>query len=92
MSYSSGTKIVTWKIDRIAPNKNFDDTTTWFDVSVTPTKQQVRKLLILADQTTLTAHDKVTDSVISKTSPAITSNLEDDPIGGGKGLVIDINQ
>jgi len=90
INYSPKDNSVTWSIDRISPNKSFDEVNTWFDVSVTPTSSQVKKLLILTDQSILTATDKVTDSNITKTSKAITSNLEDDPVGGGRGLVIDI--
>ena len=72
--------------------KSFDDVNVWFDVSVTPTPQQAKKLLILTDQTTLTATDKLTESEITKIGKAVTSNLEDDPIGGGRGLVIDITE
>lgn len=92
IAYSPSSRTISWKIGSIAPNKGFDSTKVWFDISVVPTKQQVRKLIILADQTTLTARDTVTDSVITKVVKAITSNLEDDPIGGGRGLVIDISQ
>jgi len=92
ISYSEKNNEVTWTINRIPPNKTFEDLNVWFDVAVTPTKQQVRKLLILTDQAELSATDEVTDSEITKTSKAVTSNLEDDPIGGGRGLVIDISE
>ncbi len=92
VNYSTKNNNVTWSIARIPPNKTFDEVNLWFDVSVTPTKNQVKKILILTDQTTLDATDKVTDSKITKTGNAVTSNLEDDPIGGGKGLVVDITE
>lgn len=92
ISYSAKNNQITWTINRIPANKGFADLNVWFDVSVVPTKQQTRKLLILTDQTYLTATDKATDSEINKTGKAITSNLEDDPIGGGRGLVIDITE
>jgi hypothetical protein len=92
LNYNSKENKITWKINRIPANKGFNDVNVWFDISVTPTKQQVRKLLILTDQTDLVATDKDTNSPITKTGKAITSNLEDDPIGGGKGLVVDITE
>ncbi|MFA5021600.1 MAG: hypothetical protein WC508_00765 [Patescibacteria group bacterium] len=91
INYNSSDNTVSWKINRIPSNKGYDDVNVWFDLSVTPTKQQVRRLLILTDQTDLVATDKVTKSQITKTGKAITSNLEDDPIASGKGLVIDIS-
>lgn len=92
INYSLKNNTVTWSINRIPANKSFDDINVWFDVSVIPTKQQERKLLILTDQTELTATDEATDSEIFKTGKATTSNLQDDPIGGGRGLVIDITE
>jgi uncharacterized repeat protein (TIGR01451 family) len=92
ISYSASDNKVIWEIDRIAAEKNFDETSLWFDVSVTPTKQQAKKLLILTDQTELSAIDDVTESGITKSGKAVTSNLEDDPVGGGRGLVIDITE
>ena len=92
INYSIKDKVVTWSINRISPNKTFDEVDAWFDVSVTPTPQQVKKLLILTDQAVLAATDKVTESEISKIGKAVTSNLEDDPIGGGRGLVVDISE
>ena len=90
LRYNQSDQTVTWTIPSINPNEGFDDTNAWFDVSVTPTKDQAKKLLILSGQASLTATDEVTDAAISKVGKAITSNLDDDPIGGGKGLVVDI--
>ncbi len=92
IDYSAKNNEVIWTINRLPIDKGFEDVNVWFDVSVTPTKQQERKLLILTDQTSLTATDESTDSEITKVGKAITSNLEDDPIGGGRGLVIDITE
>ena len=92
VSYSSNDGTVTWSINRIPPNQGFEEINMWFDVSVIPTKQQARKLIILTDKTVLQATDQSTESTIVKNAKAITSNLEDDPIGGGRGLVIDITE
>ncbi len=92
ISYDSATREVTWTINRIPPNKGMDDLNLWFDVAVTPTASQVRKLLILTGQTEMAATDKETSSPITKTAQSVTSNLEDDPNGSGKGLVIDITE
>lgn len=92
IAYSLQDNTVTWSINRIPSNKGFDEINVWFDVSVTPTKQQERKLIIVTDQTRMSATDEANDSEIIKTGKAITSNLEDDPIGGGRGLVIDITE
>jgi len=90
LRYDAGGRTVTWTIPSINPNEGFEDISAWFDVSVTPTKDQARRLLILTGQASLTATDEVTGAAISKVSGAVTSNLDDDPIGGGKGLVVEI--
>ncbi len=92
ISYNPSSNEVVWEIGRIPSGKSFDEINLWFDISVTPTKQQAKKLLILIDQTQFSALDKITDSPIAKSGKAVTSNLEDDPIGGGRGLVIDITE
>lgn len=92
MSYSAKNNKVTWTINTLPANKNFEEINVWFDVAVIPTPQQERKLLILTDQTELTAVDSTSDADIYKTGKATTSNLEDDPIGGGRGLVIDLSE
>ena len=90
LNYSPTDNAVTWNISKISSNKTFDDVNVWFDVSVTPTKDQSGRLILLTAETNLTATDAVTDDTIVQLQRSITSNLEDDPIGGGRGLVIDI--
>lgn len=92
IAYSSSDRTITWTINRLPPNISFEDANVWFDVSTIPTKQQARKLLILTEQVLFTGTDSVTGSEVIKTGKAITSNLSDDPIGGGRGLVIDITE
>lgn len=92
MSYSAKNNKVTWTINSLPANKNFEEINVWFDVALIPTPQQERKLIILTDQTELTAIDSASDANIYKTGKATTSNLEDDPIGGGRGLVIDLSE
>lgn len=92
MSYSAKNNKVTWTINNLPANKNFEEVNVWFDVALIPTPQQERKLIILTDQTELTAIDSASSANIYKTGKATTSNLEDDPIGGGRGLVIDLSE
>jgi len=90
ISFDSKNNIVTWSISKMAANQGFDQNNCWFDISVTPTASQIRKLIILTDQTNLIATDQTSNSQVNRTGKGITSNLDDDPIGGGRGLVIDI--
>ena len=92
VSYSLKERIVTWKIGEIPVNSTFEKFSAWFDVRVTPTKQQARKLLILTDQATFTGTDQETNAQITRSAKVVTSNLEDDPYGFGRGLVIEITE
>jgi len=86
--YDSYEHTVIWKIPKILPNKTFEDFEAWFDVSITPKEDMVGKLMLLTSDTSLTAKDNVTRSGISHLSRSVTTNLEDDPFGGGRGLVV----
>lgn len=90
IAYSESDKTVTWTINRLPANTTFEEADVWFDISVTPTSQQAGKLLILTEQSIFEGTDTVNDSRVAKVGSAVTSNLEDDPIGEGRGLVIDI--
>ena len=85
--YNQSDNSIVWKIPKISPNKSFEDLTAWFDVSITPKDDQVGKLILLVTDTSLSAKDNVTNSPISLVERGVTSNLEDDPVGGGRGLV-----
>lgn len=86
--YSSKDSTVVWKIPKIPPQKSFEDLQAWFDVSATPSEDMVGKLILITSETSLKAVDSVTRSGISHVNLGITSNLEDDPFGGGRGLVV----
>lgn len=87
--YNPQDQTVTWKMVKIPPNKTFDDINGWFDVSITPKSDQEGNLVLLVTETNLSAKDSVTKSTISHFGLSITTNLEDDPFGGGRGLVME---
>lgn len=87
--YNPQDQSVIWKIVKIPPNKSFDDIGAWFDVSIIPKSDQAGKLVLLVTNTNLSAKDSVTKSAISHFGLSITTNLEDDPFGGGRGLVME---
>lgn len=86
--YDSKDHSVTWTIPKIPPKKSFEELEAWFDLSVVPSAEMAGKLILLTSETSLTALDQVTHSGISHLSLGISSNLEDDPFGGGRGLVV----
>ena len=85
--YNPSDNSVVWKIPKISPNNNFEELNAWFDVSITPKADQAGKLILIVADSSLTAKDNVTNSAISLVGRGVTTNLEDDPIGGGRGLV-----
>lgn len=85
--YNPSDNSITWKIPKISSNKTFEELNAWFDVSITPKADQAGKLVLIIADSSLTAKDNVTNSPISLVGRGVTTNLEDDPIGGGRGLV-----
>ena len=92
LTYDAKERRITWTIPIITAKQTAEDVNAWFDMAVTPTQEQVGKLLLLTSETSLTANDAVTDSTVVGLKRSITSNLEDDPFGGGRGLVVEIGQ
>ncbi len=51
-----------------------------FSISITPTAQDRNKILVLSPGATITAMDKITTAIITKTTKPQTTKLEDDSI------------
>ena len=92
INYNPTDRVVSWTIASVAPKQTHDDINAWFDISVTPKSDQVGKLLLLTSETNLAATDGMTNAPIVGLKRSVTSNLEDDPFGGGRGLVVDLGQ
>ena len=58
-----------------------------FDVSITPSDDQRDKIPTLVDATIFEATDKVAGEKLLISKPPLTTALEDDPFGAGKGRV-----
>lgn len=100
LTYQAEERLVTWSMATLPPETSAPDAadddepsaSVWFDISVTPRQDQVGKLLLLTSEANLSATDAVTNATIVGLRRSITSNLEDDPFGGGRGLVVEIGQ
>ena len=90
--YKPDDQTVEWTMAKIPSKQSHDDINAWFDISVVPKSDQVGKLLLLTGETDLTAVDTETKSSIVDLKRSITSNLEDDPFGGGRGLVVELGE
>ncbi|MEA3248838.1 MAG: hypothetical protein U9Q03_00585 [Patescibacteria group bacterium] len=64
-----------------------EDINISFDVSITPDEDQQGKIPTLVDATILEATDKIAGEKIIISNPPITTSLEEDPHGAGKGRV-----
>lgn len=83
--YDNSTKQIKWTINRLALN---EDARVAFTVFVTPTKEQVNKLLVLAQEAVINATDDNTKENVSQNIERLTSDLPNDPVASGKGVVI----
>lgn len=84
VTYNSATHQVTFSKDALPPE---DDRSLYFAVSVTPKSGDVGSLLVLTEQTVVSATDAFTHEPISYELERITTDLPDDEGAAGKGEV-----
>ncbi len=87
VTFSAETKTLLWSINRLPANAPTTNLT--FRVKLTPTSGDVGNLLKLTNPIYLSGHDTVADDDISDTLGILTTNLELDKQGIGKGIVIE---
>lgn len=85
LKFNEATREVSWTLNRMPLDVNALGVN--FEILVTPTVAEKGKLLTLLLGTNLTATDKSTGAIITKTGEALTSNLDGDPEAEGKGIV-----
>jgi len=85
LKFDEVTREVKWTLNRMPLDVNALGVN--FEITITPTAAEKGKLLTLLLGTNLTATDKSTGAVITKTGEALTSNLDGDPGAEGKGIV-----
>ncbi|MEK7103518.1 MAG: hypothetical protein AAB870_04190 [Patescibacteria group bacterium] len=85
IQYDAATRSVSWVIDRMSTLQPV--LTADFTVSITPGATYVQKLITLTGDAGITAQDSINHSKISLKRPPLTTNLDFDPVGKGKGLV-----
>ncbi|MFA5189005.1 MAG: hypothetical protein WC460_06635 [Patescibacteria group bacterium] len=77
---------IIWQISGMPAT--IDKATAEFDISITPQAGDVGKILTLLPEITLTATDAQTKGQLLNTLSGITTNLDSDPLGKGKGLIL----
>ena len=74
----------TWRVESVEAGI---EPTLEFSIELTPTKNDVGKILILSGQTTVRAHDDSTQGDITVVGTVATTNLDSDAVGRGQGVV-----
>ncbi|NCF74905.1 MAG: hypothetical protein GWO87_00235 [Xanthomonadaceae bacterium] len=85
LNYNEENKEVVWNIGELPITKNILQLD--FEIAITPKESDLNKILVLLNKTILTAIDSETDSPISEECKPLTTDLENDPIVSGRGLV-----
>lgn len=85
VEYDRNTGQVTYSLDKLP---KADSKRVSFTVMITPTKDQVNKLLVLTKETVINAVDANTKETISQNIERLTSDLPNDPAASGKGVVV----
>lgn len=84
VSFDVGTREVSWKINNLPGT---DSATLDFEVGINPSEEDRNKILILLSQAVLSATNTKSGTSLSSSDKALTTDLEDDPITSGRGLV-----
>jgi hypothetical protein len=82
--YDTSSSTFYWNINKMLPGVNV---TAYFEVSVTPSKKDINKILALLGNMQFTGIDKITFSKIEKTHDPLTTFLDTDPVMRGRGVV-----
>jgi uncharacterized repeat protein (TIGR01451 family) len=85
VAFNSTSKKVTWLISRLP--KTVGQAQATFNVSITPTEDDLGRVLVLLSEATLTAKDTNTGANISKNIKAITTAFNDPILGQLSGIV-----
>lgn len=85
LQYNDTSRTVTWQIDKLPKGGGVIEAD--FEISITPTFDDLNKIILLMPAAKLTGLDKDTNGQISRTGKALTTDLEDDPVLSGRGLV-----
>lgn len=93
LEFDPDTREVTWSINKIPVyvGSLHPELEANFEVSVTPVEDDIGKILFLTEKTILTGHDQFTENDIETTKELLTSELINDPLAKGKGIVVGSN-
>lgn len=90
LSYNFKTREVAWDLP-LVPAYTSPETklvSSYFDVTINPTQEDLGKVMIITNETNLNAHDTFTGADIIEQKPVLNSDIPTDPIGKGQGTVV----
>lgn len=89
IAFNADTRTVTWTLNKIpaGTGSRLPKLQAYFEVSVTPTADDVGSSMVLTQTATSKAADGFTERAISITQPSVTTDIPTDPIQPGAGKV-----
>jgi hypothetical protein len=91
VTFDRESRTVTWKITELPANSGtlLPIAKATFDVTITPTNNQVGRLMMLTNESILSARDTYTGLDVLVTDRVITTDLENDVAVSGRGIVVE---
>lgn len=90
LTWDDKTRTITWSIDSLPITTK--TLSADFEVGVTPVAADLGKFISLINQTSLAAHDSQSNTNLSFSKNALTSEMPTDAGAKGKGVVVEANQ
>lgn len=91
VTFDTNTREVAWKLNKIPAHTGtiFSNLEAYFTVSITPTKEQLGKLVALTDDSSISGDDSFTKTKLEDTNSIVTTDLTNDVAAKGRGMVIE---
>lgn len=90
ISFDPNSRIVRWTLNKVpaGTGSRLPTLTAHFEVSITPTSDQIGAVVILTDTTSVAATDSYTAKSITGTASSLTTDVPNDPQAAGEGKVV----
>lgn len=90
IAFDTASRTVRWTLNTVpaGTGTRYPSLKAGFDVSITPTADQVGTVPVLVNTVTATAKDAFTDHELSVTAPSVATDIPTDTQAGGEGRVI----
>lgn len=90
ISFDPASRTVRWTLNKVPAGTGgrLPRLTAHFDVSITPSADQVGNIVVLTDTTNGTATDSYSSQALTQTASSLTSDVPNDPQAAGEGKVV----